>query len=206
MLAQDSIYDGRVMASIVDRFRPIVGNALRQVLREVVRRLVAAMDEGVSAPPASTSPTTSEAVEVIEPTDTDVKGRIVTTERELAALAHVRHAYESSPVYNGTLYDRSIGKEVPLDLQAKDTTVYYGLYFNKPSWWIARVVTDGRQPWIAVNLPRERVAQLLPAGVEMLSPNSFGEARVAIASVEAIPALTTVLHAAMVAVVAERRP
>lgn len=133
VLGQDSIYDGRVMASIVDRFRPIVGNALRQVLREVVRRSVAAMDEGVSAPPAFTSPTPSEGVEVNEPTDTDVKGRVVTTERELAALAHLRRVYETSPVYNGTLYDRSIGKEVPLDLQAKDTTVYYAICFNKPA-------------------------------------------------------------------------
>lgn len=42
VLDAEGMYEGRVVASVVERFRPVVKNSLQIVLRDIVRRSVAA--------------------------------------------------------------------------------------------------------------------------------------------------------------------
>ena len=50
ILAGEGMYEGRVTVNVVERFCPIARSALQIVLRDVVRRSVAALDKEVTAP------------------------------------------------------------------------------------------------------------------------------------------------------------
>ncbi len=218
VLAQEAMYDGRVMASVVDRFRPIVRNALQQVLRDIVRRSVAALDHGVSAPPAhetagpslaatSAIPVSSQAAPTTDTVadDADEGRRIVTTERELQAFAKFKQWFAASPCASSLIFDKGSRSEVPIEIGYRDTTGYFAVYFNKPSWWVARLMLEVRQPWVAFNVPRETLARMLPEGVELLAPHAHGEARIALPSLDALERCGTLALAAMEQVIAERR-
>lgn len=216
MLAADGMYEGRVVASVLERFRPIAKNALQVVLREVVRRSLAAMDGGVVAGPRTDVAQESNAVGGAQPPSTaagssesgaEAPARSpTTTEAELGAFAVVREQFQTSALRDARIYDAGARREVPIDLSYKDTTVYFGMYFNKPGWWFARLQLDGKQPWLAVNLPAEGAAALLPPGFSLLPGNAFGDVRVAIRSADDLHALNRIIFAAMQRTVEERKP
>ena len=100
VLAGEKMYEGRVTMNVVERFCPIAKSALQIVLRDIVRRSVAALDKEVTAPARaaeqrSTATETTELVkdpnltEVIAPIQDPQKAGIVTTERELDCFAIV---------------------------------------------------------------------------------------------------------------------
>ncbi len=213
ILASEGMYDGRVIASVVDRFRPIVKNALQIVLKEVVRRSVAALDEGVVAPETKVEP--APAVEAphdgltSEPPTVEPEGRraaISTSDNEIAAFGIIKAQFDSSALADGIIFDAALKKDVPLELAYKDTTAYFGVYFNKPSQWFARLMMDTKAPWIGINLPADIAVPLLPAGVALLPPHAYAEVRVPITGPNDLHALNQVLFAAMKRVVEERRP
>lgn len=212
VLGIDGMYDGRVTAGVVDRFRPIVKNALQVVLRDVVRRSVAALDEGVTAAepvdapvsaapaPSPTPPTPAAAtVEAGE-----ASRGIVTTEAELAAFAILRDQFASSAIASSKIYDATAKKDVAIEIAHKDTTGYFGVYFNKPAWWFARVQMDSKQPWIAFNIDAASAPALLPPGFSLLPPSAFAEVRIAIKGADDLHALNRIAFAAMVRTLEER--
>lgn len=224
LLASANAYEGRMVASVVDRFRPIVKSALQTVLREIVRRSLAAIDEGFTAadqealrsetgaPPAGpAAPTTQtapgpSASPKDEPTlDSPEKAKIVTTERELAAFEIVKGQFATSALATSTIFDATARKEVAIELNYKDTTGYFNLYFNKPGWWIARLFIEGKTPWIGLNAPHDVVASLLPKGFTLLPPIAFAEVRVGLTSVDDLHALNRVIFAAMQKTVDDRK-
>jgi hypothetical protein len=215
MLAAEGMYEGRVVASVLERFRPIAKNALQVVLREVVRRSLAAMDGGVvagprvdaaveSAPPTATTATPAPSA---GESGAEAPARSpTTTEAELGAFAVVREQFQTSALRDARIYDAAVRREVPIDLSYKDTTVYFGMYFNKPGWWFARLQLDGKQPWLALNLPPEGASALLPPGVSLLPSSAFGDVRVGIRSADDLHALNRIIFAAMQRTVEERKP
>jgi hypothetical protein len=211
VLASEGLYEGRVVASVVERFRPIVKNALQQVLRDVVRRSVAALDEGMNAaePTREAAPSGAASVTVAAPPAAPApeveSGRSpITTAQELELFALIREQFAMSALAGATIYDAGSRRDVPLELSYKDTTVYFGLFFNKPGWWFARAQLDGRQKWLAVNLPPDQTVSLLPPGFSMLPPSAFGESRIAINGVADAHALGRVVFAAMAKAVEDR--
>lgn len=234
VLAGEGMYDGRVVASVVERFRPIVKNALQLVLRDIVRRSVAALDEGVTAPesqrrdgdasasaattgpsptpPATTAPAGSPGGDPSAPPASGADApeaaarQPVTTAAELAAFAMIKSQFETSALARGKIFDAAVRKEVAIELGYKDTTVYFGVYFNKPGWWFARLQLDGKQPWIALNVPADAAPSLLPPGFTLLPPSAFGDVRVGLRGPDDLHALNRILFAAMSRTVEERRP
>ena len=103
LLSAPDMYDGRVTANVLDRFKPIARDALQKVVRSIVRRSVAAIDEGVSSPqPIVNSQESSLETDTEKEYNTEVNGEdcprkgIVTTEEELEAFAIIKKQFENS--------------------------------------------------------------------------------------------------------------
>jgi hypothetical protein len=211
VLASENVFEGRAVASVVERFRPIVKNALHQVLRDVVRRSFVAMDEGVAAPePAPEAPAVTPIAAPVEvaptaPSDESTGRTPVTTAAELAAFDIIKAQFDTSVLATGRIYDATLKREVPIEIAHKDTTGYFGIYFNKPAWWFARLQLDSKQPWVVVNVTPAQAVALLPAGVSLLPATAFGDVRIPIRSPEDLHSLNRVLIAAMIRTVDERR-
>src|SRR4029453_15500419 len=115
----------------------IARSALQIVLRDIVRRSVAALDKEVTAPArAQDGPAVvaepvevskdANLTEVLAPIQDPQKGGILTTERELECFAIVKELFENSPIQKKSIYEPSARKEVPIELAYKDTTGYFG--------------------------------------------------------------------------------
>jgi hypothetical protein len=225
LLTAANAYEGRMVASVVDRFRPIVKNSLQTVLKEIVRRSVAALDEGVVAPEyevqkqdpigLSTPPQPVVAAVVAAPEtistkdespgDQMDKGRIVTTGRELTAFAIVKGQFSTSALATSLIFDPSSKKEIPIELGYKDTTAYFNIYLNKPGWWVARLVIESKAPWLGLNLSPEVAGPLLPKGLTLMPPTAHAEVRVGLHSVEDLHSLNRVIFAAIQKTVDDRK-
>lgn len=213
LLSTANAYEGRMVASVLDRFRPIVKSALQTVLRDIVRRSLAALDEGVTAadqeaprpdaPAPAGAPDATPAVS--EPSEGPERARIVTTERELAAFAVVEGQFSTSALATATIFDASAKKEVPIEIGYKDTTAYFNIYLNKPGWWVARLSIESKTPWIGLNLSPEAAAALLPKGYSLLPATAYAEVRVGLSAVDDLHALHRVIFAAMQKTVEDRK-
>ncbi|MCK6524242.1 type I restriction enzyme HsdR N-terminal domain-containing protein [Myxococcota bacterium] len=204
ILASERMYDGRVTGGVVERFRPIVKNALHMVLRDVVRRSVAALDEGVVAAPAAEPAPSPAAPPPAAPVETDdPKLKSQTTEQELAAYAAARQVFARSPFANAQIFDASSRKDVPIELLYKDTTGYFGIYLNKPGWWVIRVVFS-KTSWVGFNLPADVGEPLVPRDFTVLGPTPFSQFRVEIKSPEDLLKLSALCNAAFRACIEER--
>lgn len=205
ILASERMYDGRVTGGVVERFRPIVKSALHMVLRDVVRRSVAALDDGVVAPPAAAAePAPAPAPAAVATTEAeDPKLKSQTTEQELAAYAAVRQVFARGPYANAHLFDATARKEVPVELLYKDTTGYFGVYLNKPGWWVIRVVFS-KTSWVGFNLPAQVGEPLVPRDFTVLGPTPFSQFRVEIKTPEDILKLDALCNAAFKACIDER--
>ncbi|MFM2161741.1 MAG: hypothetical protein RLZZ383_1253 [Pseudomonadota bacterium] len=195
-------YEGRVTAAVVDRFRPIVKSALQSVLLDIVRRSFAKLDEGVTAPESSASATPAPAGRVaatanVEHSAEPSSRQVVTTEGEISAFELIKGVFQSTDLARGTIFDSSLRREVPLELGFKDTTAYFGVYFNKVSSWFVRLQLDSKQPWVAFSVPRDELLNLLPEGFAVLPPTAHGECRVAISSPSDLLSLRTLVERAM---------
>lgn len=211
VLTSSNVYEGRMVSSALDRFRPTVKNALQTMLKEVVRRSIAALDEGVTAAVESSraepTPTATEPPEREPPASPPSdRAQVVTTDKELEAFRIIKEQLAQSALAGGTIFDRSAKKEVPIEIAYKDTTGYFNVYLNKPGWWVARLLLDGKVPWIGLNLPRDVAQGLLPKGFALLPESAWADVRVALSSVEDLHALNRVIFAALQNTVNERKP
>lgn len=217
IMAGERMYEGRVTVNVVERFCPIARSALQIVLRDIVRRSVAALDKEVTAPARTQDgpPVAAEPVEVskdanltevIAPIQDPQKAGIVTTERELECFAVVKELFENSPIQKKGIFDATARKEVPLQLAYKDTTGYFGVYVNKPSWWALRIVIEARTPWIGFNVSPETGVRLVPGTFKRMEPSPWAEFRVAVNSPEDIRALGPLVVAALQKTIDDRRP
>jgi len=217
ILAGERMYDGRVTINVVERFCPIARSALQIVLSDIVRRSVAALDKEVTAPArAQDGPAVvaepvevskdANLTEVLAPIQDPQKGGILTTERELECFAIVKELFENSPIQKKSIYEPSARKEVPIELAYKDTTGYFGVYINKPSWWALRIVIEARTPWIGFNVIPEMGVQLVPSSFKRMEPSPWAEFRVGINSPEDIRALGSLAIPALQKTIDDRRP
>ncbi|MFY9226181.1 MAG: type I restriction endonuclease [Blastocatellia bacterium] len=190
------MFEGRLTSNQLNRFRPIVKTALQKVLREIVRRSVAALDEEVSSP-TYVIPLTTEALplpnnEATTSGANEVEKealKIVTTEAELECFSIIKKIFESHSVSRKLIVDPSTKKEVPVEINYKDTSYYFGIYLNKSNWWICRIVIEGKRTWIGFDLDPTNASFITPPEYEILEENSLCRFRVAINKPQAIESL-----------------
>lgn len=213
ILKSESMYEGVVNGNVVERFRPIVKAAITRVLREVVRRSIAAMDEEAAQPsvPAPAIGTSAASSHPPSPggddpvlADSEPVREIVTTEKELATFASAKLIWGKSGLEAQPIYDSVLKKDVPASLSYKDTTGYFGVYITKPAWWVLRAVFTSRTSWIGFNLAESQAVPLIPAGMTRLPPSPFATIRVAVSGPEDLTKLENLALASMRGMMADR--
>jgi len=213
ILKSDNMYDGVVNNNVVERFKPIVKAGLTRVIREIVRRSITAMDveaaqanqttpSGAFVHNESVTPCEPKSIEVSE--SDNYRPSIVTTEKELAVFAIVKEQFEKSILASKMIFDASSRKEVPLAISYKDTTAYFGIYFNKPSWWVMRVQIEGRKPWVGFNIDPTVGRGLIPTNIDVLEGNPYSEFRLSINNPEDFHQLNRLIFAAFEKAILDR--
>jgi len=214
-LAGEGSYNGRVTAMVIERFQPIIRDALQIVLRDIVRRSIAALDKEVISPSVSnqTEPPPSEPApisqdeELSESSDSsnEVRPGRVATENEILLFDRVKAIFEFSESAKAEMYDTQSRKNVPVEILYKSTSSYFAIYLNKPSFWIIRAAVDSKNPWIGFNVNREIGIQLTPPGFERLFETSIAEFRLAVKSIRDINFLTPIVLAAFQQIIDDRK-
>lgn len=219
VLKAEQMYAGVVNANVLDRFRPIAKDALTRVIREIVRRSINAMEQEAAQPvtvPAAQlqqteapAPKISPPFKAAEPLSEQEAGEadrpgIETTERELRAFEIVKGQFERSALVATQVYDSVVGKDTALSLYYKDTTGYFAICFNKPSWWIMRLSIEGRKNWVGFNVDEAVGTSLIPEGMTRLDPSPFASFRVQITSPEDIDSLHRLTYAAFEKTIRDR--
>lgn len=214
ILKSDKMYEGVVNGNVLERFKPIVKAGLTRVVREVVRRSIAAMDVEAAQPnkPTNAISNSSQIEEILDSASESEfsenqetqKSAIVTTENELKIFAIIKEQFEKSALFNKTIFDASARKEVPISIGYKDTTGYFGIYFNKPSWWILRVVIESKKPWVGFNIGADVASSLVPSTLTKLEPNPYSEFRVSLNNAEDFHQLNRLIFAAFEKTISDR--
>ena len=205
ILGSSNMYEGRVTSNVVERFQEISKNALQRVIRKIVRRSVAALDNEVGTNAeqepedkpetvdASKEDKAAETAEIVTEETTIEKKGVVTTEEELNAFAIVKRLFETSALAGKNIFDPATRKHVPVEIAYKDTVTYFGIYFNKASWWNLRLSLSSRIKWIGFNLTPEEAADNIPNNVEVLEPTSLVPLRIKINSIEDLDSLNQLI-------------
>lgn len=201
ILSSEKMYDGRITANVVERFEPIAREALHRVIRKIVRRSVALIDEGVTtedSPEADVEFKDQVAEPQLEQHTSEDKPdnsrrQIVTTEEELAGFNLVKAMFEKSPFAESTIYDPAARKDTSIEVQYKDTTAYFNIYLNKSSWWVLRLSLDSKSKWIGFDMTNEEILEHLPESMTILPSTSFAPVRVQINDYQDLSALEGVI-------------
>jgi len=209
ILKSEKMYEGIVNNNVVERFRPIAKAAITRVIRDIVRRSLIAMEEE-AANQFPILPSTDEAESgVTQPfsnDETETARQIITTERELKAFEIVKGFFDASEYCRANIYDASIRKEVPTEIAYKDTTAYFGIYLNKPSWWVARIAIETKRPWISFSLDRESLLQLIPSNLQISDNPSPTDTRIYINGLDDVQKLAAVFQLAFKKAIDDRKP
>jgi predicted type IV restriction endonuclease len=219
ILKAEQMYDGVVNANVLERFRPIAKDALTRVIREIVRRSISAMEQEAAQPVSAGSITMSPPRTAVSDNkqelpctaaagssdrlDTQRHG-IETTERELRVFEVVKGLFEQAPIADAKILDGATRKEVPIEISYKDTTGYFGIYFNKPSYWIMRVSIEGRKNWVGFNIEDSLGTSMIPTGMIKLEPSPYADFRIQINTPEDICRLDAIILAAFQKTVNDR--
>lgn len=149
VLSTSNIYDGRVTGGVVERFSPLVKDALSTVHREIVRRSVAAMDSSVDTPNEENEQTQEnteggdkEEKPATATTGKTRKAKVETTPEELAAFEIINEIYCA----NSVLVEK-FG-----NLSWVDTTGYFAVVPEKGPSWLIRLSLGGRKSWVGFPL------------------------------------------------------
>lgn len=189
IMASPGMFDARLTSNQVERFRPIVKNALQKVLREIVRRSVAALDEELSSPIQSPQIEAAQSVSPVLIEADKESAKIITTEAELECFAIIKSIFESNSISKKLILDPSTKKETPLEIGYKDTSYYFGIYLNKPAWWFCRIVIEAKSKWIGFDLDPANARFVTPPGYEVLEEVAHSRFRVSISKPQDIEGL-----------------
>lgn len=204
ILKSPGMYDGVVNNNTIERFKAITKSAITRVIRGIVRRSVFALDEEAAKAEEQPSQEISEKTEPLVEQSPEGESGIITTGNELKLFEEVKNIFIQAGFPQREIFDPAKPKSVPLEIGYKDTTVYFGIYLNKPSWWVIRAYVEAKKPWVGFNLPQELIAKIaLPTGV-ILPANSCANFRVGIDSIEDIRAIKEIVIAAINHTIQER--
>lgn len=181
ILQAGSIYEGRIVTSVLDRFRGMAKTALQSTITKLVRRSLNAIDDTLRQDEPISRDTQVDTIvedpkrEAPKREVPKEKRAIVTTDEELEAYQVFLKVFEKE-FSSLEIFDPAKRKDVPVEPGYKDTTGYFGIYLNKPSWWVMRLSLDSKVKWVGFNLNNAEA----PEGFEIAVPNSFAQLRVII--------------------------
>jgi len=172
ILSEEGSYTGQIRAKSIERFQPIIKDALQIVLRDIVRRSVAALDKEVRSPTLQNSNTTPEKKPGVENLDSieepaqtaQSKKLVITTDDELVLFAELKKFFDKSEFSKQEVFDKSQNKKVKAEIAYSDNHIYFAIYINNLSNWIIRAAIESKNPWIGFNLPVEIGEKLTPPG------------------------------------------
>lgn len=217
ILSEDGNYGGggKITAKVVERFQPIVKDAMQMVLKDIVRRSFAALDKEVSYPtaaaakddsPASGTENSSSDADISGDKKTDERtAKVVTTANEMKLFEIAKGIFQGSRFARAEIFDANIRKNVPIEIGCKDTTGYFGIYLNKSSYWVMRAVVESKNPWIGFNVTASEAEGLLPPGIQRMPTHPYAEFRVGISSVEDLSMLAPLLENAIKKTIDDRK-
>jgi len=131
-------YDGKIMQSVLERFRPIVQTSLNNLITETMNKRITDALNTSQTQPEVTAPSPS-AVEVAA----ESSSKIVTTEEELQAFYIIKAVLAGSEHVD-------ISK-----IGYKDTVNYFSVIFNNmPTKWICRLRLSESKKYIG--FPNEK--------------------------------------------------
>lgn len=136
----NGIYEGKLMQSVVDKFRPVLKKALNDYINELMNdKIKTALDVNMSDKKEA-----SEAVEEESPQEEHIS-KIVTTNEELEAYFVVKNLLKECCPMSDIVY--------------KDTESYFGiLYQGKTTKWICRFyLTDNKK---VLSIPDENKKEI----------------------------------------------
>lgn len=204
ILKSPEMYDGVVNNNTIERFKAITKSAITRVIRGIVRRSVFALDEEAAKAEEQPSQEISEKTEPQLEQLSEGESGIITTDNELKLFEEVKSIFIQAGFTRREIFDPAKRKNVPLEIGYKDTTVYFGIYLNKPSWWVIRAYVEARKPWVGFNLPQELTSKMiLPTGT-ILPANSCANFRISIDSIEDIRAIKDIVITAINHTIQER--
>lgn len=193
ILKSPGMYDGVVNSNTIERFKGITKSAFTRVIRGIVRRSVYALDEEAAKTEELPQVIESQSIEDSEDDNSGQNPNIITTENELKFFEYVKIIFSQAGFETKEIFDAAKRKGVPISVGYKDTTAYFGIFLNKPSWWFIRAYIESKRPWIGFNLPAEVGANLLQNKESLLPANSFSQFRVAIDSIEDIHSMKEIV-------------
>jgi len=160
--------DMRITSNVIDRFRPIVKKSISLALLEIV-------SQGLFQEETAADLSGSDHIGTVpDPTLDSNKqaeaGRtIVTTGEELESLDIVKRILEK--------YGRDIS-----ELNAKDTTIYYGIFLKSVTRWLIRLNLDSTNRHLTTRLPIEQAQKLAKNFRVEAASKGIGESRIYIGS------------------------
>jgi hypothetical protein len=219
ILATPGLYDGRVTINIVERFRPLAKTALQKVIRNIVRRSVAAMDQSFmnsANDQEETNDFQDKEIDTLEEetisdneNDSDgdaesIRKSCSATDEQLDAFAIIKQQFENSSFADTTIYDPSTKEDIPIEIGYKNTSTYCNIYFNKSSWWNLRLSLEGRLKWIHVDIEPETGRKLTPAHFNVLPSSRTSVYRVQINNINELNELEQLILGSFEKTVADR--
>lgn len=193
VLKSPGMYDGVVNTNTIERFKSITKSAFTRVIRGIVRRSVYALDEEAAKAEEPNNIPEADALSDQAEEGGSTNPNIITTENELKLFEEIKAIFSQAGFENREIFDAAKRKNVPATIGFKDTTAYFGIYLNKPSWWVVRAYIESKRPWIGFNVSPEKGAALVENKENILSGNAYSEFRVAIDSVSDIAKLKSLV-------------
>lgn len=207
VLKSPGMFDGIVNSNTVERFKSITKSAFTRVVRGIVRRSISAMDDEVIKTDVSHPLECSEAnEEAITEDSKEINPNIITTENELKFFEKVKEIYREAGFEEQEIFDAAKRRNVSTELNYKDTTAYFGIYLNKPSWWAIRAYIESKKPWLGFNVSLETGNSIVQNKEVIIPANAYAEFRISMDNIDNIGNLKELVIAALNKTIQERNP
>ena len=189
-LQESQVYTGVKSTNIVNKFKPILKQALNGYISELMNdKIQAALkqtneankleEEVPEKPEEMVVPDTDPSVEE-KTTKSGIK--IITTDNEIKAFNFVRDVL----IYHGKDVDK---------LLYKDTTVYFGVFLKHSGNWILRMQLGSDSLKLITPFEIEQLKELVPGFEVETAPKGIGNSRLVIHELEDIKRLGSLIVA-----------
>ncbi len=162
--------DIRITANVIERFRPLVKKSISNAVLDIVSK---GLYQEASASKEEDIQNEEIAKNVsLNNEDTDAPKKVaITTQEELDGFESIKNILIKN--------DRDIS-----EVNYKDTTNYFSIYFKNTTKWIIRFNFDASKKNIITKLSVENIKECCPNYEIEQSPKSLGESRIFIKSIE----------------------
>ena len=91
-----------------------------------------------------------------------------------------------------------------IELGYRDTSSYFSVYFNRPTYWNLRLYLRGRTKVIEFDITEEQAPEVIPENFEILPPTPSTRVRVRLDSINDLHALNRAIFASFEKTISDR--